>query len=195
VMGELAFPAGVDFCDLERRHVWLLLPPPPALLNSGQPLDIGVWSVVCVAALHAMNVGRSQLFAASRRAAAVDATQTLITQYFGPAVDPAAPGPSGLHGLQLAVPARAPRPVPPPSPLMIAKAAAVREFWAALHGFAALGVTRSRDERWVKRVRLDHPFLAPTEDRKGWVVRGGPRVQPAGAATPDVHRMAAEGSA
>jgi hypothetical protein len=65
---------GVDGDMLTARHLWLLTPPAAAVFTP-------VWQVVCVAALGAMEYGRTYMWAQRLAAAAPPTGQTLITAY------------------------------------------------------------------------------------------------------------------
>jgi hypothetical protein len=140
---------------LSRHHVWLGQSP-GACVSS-------VWQVVCLAAFTAMETGRQRLAALGlARLEPEGRRQTLITAYFAPVL---APG------------AEPPPPLPPPRTLVeVASAAAVAQFWAALHSFARLGVHGQRRKvaaRMQTEATPTHPFLGVQEDGS-IVVNGGP---------------------
>mgnify|MGYP006279217897 CR=1 FL=1 len=152
---QAALPAGTP--SIQRWHVWLAEPPAGAGLHSG------VWLVVCLAALTAMDVGRRRLAAehlrrAAERAASDGLRQTQVTEHFPPATG----GPPQ------------PPPPPPPPPLEVAKARSVAEFWSLMQNFAEKGLPERTTRAWrAAGVGPTHPFLG--------VVGDPPRVRLVGA--------------
>jgi hypothetical protein len=99
------------------------------------------WDVVALAALTAMERARAGLRAVGRRAAAAGAGAAAADSG---ALDDEEDGPSQGFGAAAAAPggaadAEAGGPSPP-SPLDVAKARAVADFWQRLVGFAELGL-------------------------------------------------------
>jgi hypothetical protein len=140
---------------ISRHHVWLGQSPGACATS--------VWQVVCLAAFTAMETGRQRLASLSlaRMEQAGGLHQTLITAYFTP---PLAPGTEPL-------PPRTPR-----TPVEMASAAAVAQFWAALHSFARLGIHGQRSKvaaRLQTEAPPTHPFLGVQVDGS-IVVNGGP---------------------
>lgn len=107
---------------LARHHLWLCRPPCAALHS-------GVWMVVCLAALHAMNRGRKVLVA------------------WRLAVD---------LGGQQAAGARQRAPPPLPQRIPVACRVAVAGFWDMLADFVGLGLW---PVDWLADVSDTHPFL------------------------------------
>lgn len=155
---QAALPAGAP--SIQRWHVWLAEPP------AGAGLHRGVWLVVCLAALTAMDTGRRCLVAVhlrreAERAANGGLRQTLMPEHF----PPAAGGP-----------AQAPPPPPPPPP-EVAASRAVAEFWASLQDFAQKGLPERTVRAWrAAGVGPTHPFLGVSGEP--------PRVQLVGPAAP-----------
>lgn len=124
---------------LARASVWLGAPVPVSV-------HAGVWGVVCLAALSAMEHGRRQLWRLTR-AAADRATKAALA--------------AGSGGRQHTIPELlwgvAP-PVAPPCASVVdqAKALAVADFWLRLESFATLGLA---PESWAADVGAAHPFL------------------------------------
>ncbi|KAF8054788.1 hypothetical protein HT031_006931 [Scenedesmus sp. PABB004] len=153
---------------LHREHVWLMFAPPPAARRAGaRRLHSGVWRVVCLAALAAMDTGRraanlaalqakreadARAAARARRAErAAAAGQRLISSML-----PAAPPPEAQQRRQAAAAEseRARR-------LQQAQQAAVASFWAWLADFVAC---RAAPRQWSAQVPAQHPFLCTVPD-------------------------------
>jgi hypothetical protein len=134
---------------ISRASVWLCQPP--------AGLHIGVWRVVCLAALSAMEHGRRKLWrfgveAAEARKAAAAARQRTLEDVWG-----------------------LPPPAAAPCPVARASSRAVTDFWGRLTSFAT---TRSAPACWMEPVGVDHPFLCSG----GVQVRMGPAYAAAAAA-------------
>jgi len=116
------------------------------LLQAPRGVHSGVWSVVCAAAVEAMNRGRRHLWALTQKREEeeehIDHTQTLITAFF-PAAAPAAPSPLGEEEDQQAVLVRR------------ASQRAVAEFWCFLVDFVQ---QQYAPEGW-QSVAATHPFI------------------------------------
>jgi len=127
--------------------VWLLEPP-----VHDPPLQREVWWIVCLAALTAVEKGRTVLCALTRgpTAPTTASDQTLITDYMPGYV---APAPAVPHSVT-------------------ASRRACHEFWGILHNIAAKGVHGQSMERWARCVPPDHPFLGVV-DRTTFVVNAG----------------------
>jgi hypothetical protein len=81
---------------VERHHVWLLRPP------QGAPVNEGVWLVVSLAALAAMEAGRAALWAGGNGlvlspAAVADLAQRVALEFWASLSDYAAWAPSASH--------------------------------------------------------------------------------------------------
>ena len=141
---QAALPPGAP--EVQRWHVWLAEPP------AGAGVHRAVWLVVCLAALAAMEAGRRRLWRELKRreeAAGDGLRQTRIPEHFAPA----AGGPVQ------------PPPPPPPSPLELASARAVAEFWAGLQSFVSLGVPEDTARAWgAAGVGASHPFFGVVGD-------------------------------
>lgn len=155
-----------------------------------------MWLVVCLAALTAMENGRKRLVLAHARREEQrrldPLRQTRITDFAMPpsqlsaaedvaspagaeaearAATQAAAGAAGAS--EVAASRQGPRSLP--TPVEVAGAAAVAEFWRCLHHFADIGwqVQPKRvRERWQRQVAADHPLLALQNDKLS--VTGGP---------------------
>jgi len=135
---------------LRREEVWLL--DPPLRPSRGGPqqkrMHGGVWMVVCIAALTAMDMGRRALVAMrldreeERRRAEGRMQQG---------------GGGRQQSLHEAWGLPVPPPPPPPPPLVpLAASKAKARFWALLADFAELG----QDHRsWSSLAAAEHPFL------------------------------------
>ena len=124
---------------LARASVWLGAPVPASV-------HAGVWGVVCLAALSAMEHGRRQLWRLTRAAAEHAVAATLA---------------AGTGGRQRTIPELlwgAAPPLPPPRASAVdqAKALAVADFWMRLESFATLGLAPAS---WAAQVGAAHPFL------------------------------------
>lgn len=127
VQGALPLPAGGA---LHCCHLWLCITPHPRVQQ-------GVWDVVCLAALNAMQTGRKLLWKLGRErgeALAAGGVQLTLQQAWG--VGPA-----------------------PPTVLQRAQRAAVAHFWANVQDFVQLHRVPTR---WEVGARLpsNHPFIA-----------------------------------
>ena len=134
---------------LRREEVWLLDPP---LRPSGGPqrkhLHGGVWIVVCLAALTAMDLGRQALVAMHMGREEERRREEGRVQQGGG---------GRQQSLREAWGLPAPPPPPPPPPLMpLAASKAKARFWALMADFAELG----QDHRsWDSLAEAGHPFL------------------------------------
>ena len=115
-------------------NVWLLQPPLPS-----PALHVLVWHVVCLAALEAMHYGHKALWAMHKEAEAPRAGgQTLVTDFFTPAV------PTAL----------------PLSPTEKAARKAGAHFWCLVQDFVPLGQSAS-----ALPLGPNHPFIACKDGR------------------------------
>lgn len=138
---------------VSRASIWLCRPPPG--------VHIGVWRVVCLAALSAMEHGRRKLWGfgvETDQAAAVSAAARQRTL-------------EDVWGL--------PAPAAAPCPIARASNRAVTDFWGRLTSFATL---RLAPASWLGQVGINHPFLCSG----GVQVRMGPAAAAAEAALPVV---------
>lgn len=158
VLAELGRVVGAP--SLHASHVWLMLPP--------AGLHAGLWRVVCVAAIAAMDGGRraanaraaERARAAARRLASLPPGQRQLTEFFQPSApataanggDPAtaeAPGAAAARARrQLRVQAAAQQ--------------AVARMWELLAEFAAARVV---PRELLRRAPEVHPFLQRDGDR------------------------------
>ena len=115
---------------VSRASIWLCQPP--------QGVHIGVWRVVCLAALSAMEHGRRKLWGfgvdADQAAATIAATRQHTLE--------------DVWGM--------PAPAAAPCPIARASNRAVTDFWGRLTSFATL---RLAPDSWLEPVGTDHPFL------------------------------------
>ena len=123
---------------ISRSSIWLCRPP--------KSVHSGVWQVVCMAAVSAMDHGRRQLWrlvkrAEEKRDAVVAAAAVTATR-------------RGQHTL-LQVWRTQPQPELAPLKALAARYA-VADFWGRLASFAALGLAPNS---WLTQVGIDHPFL------------------------------------
>lgn len=140
-----------------RRHLWLMQPPP-----GPRRLHPGVWQIVCLAALNAMDVGRTAAnkFCMEQRHAATppsqppaDPRQQTITAM----LQPAAPTPAQLHHSQLVQQHRQQQlQQAAAQKLAEAKQQAVARFWWLLSDFTIMNAAPTT---WISHVADDHPFL------------------------------------
>ena len=133
---------------LRREEVWLLDPP---LRPSGGPqqkrMHGGVWSVVCLAALTAMDMGRRALVAMHLGREEERRREEGRVQQGGGGRQ------QSLHEAW-GLPAPPPPPLPPLVPLAANKAKA--RFWAQVADFAELG---QEHPSWDSLAEAGHPFL------------------------------------
>ena len=149
--GEGALAAEVP--AVRREEVWLLAPPvrPSAGLQQRR-LHGGVWSVVCLAALTAMDHGRRALVAMHLGREAAQRQAAPQRQLGG-----------GGRQLSLFEAWGLPPPPPPPLPPLAPRAAgaAAARFWSLLADFAELGVDH---KSWDSLAGEGHPFLVRDGD-------------------------------
>ena len=138
---------------LLREDVWLLRPPVrPG--DGAQPRRMhgGVWMVVCLAALTAMDTGRRALVAMHLEREEAQRRVQLARQ-------------RGGGGRQLSLeeawglPEPPPAPAPPLAPVAAAKAKA--RFWSLLADYAELGECHAS---WASLAEQGHPFLVRSGD-------------------------------
>ena len=138
------------------KHIWLMQPPPGT-----RRLHPGMWRVVCLAALHAMDVGRkaaNELRLQQRQASVAPTTpcprgQQQVTSLLQPAPltnaqqhhNQSVQQRQQQQWQQLAVPR-----------LAEAKLQAVARFWELLADFI---IMHAAPDAWVPDVAVDHPFL------------------------------------
>jgi hypothetical protein len=144
---ERALPLPPHAQPLSRACMWLAKPPPAV-----PSLHAGVWQVVCMAALSAMEHGRRQawrLHKEGERAAAQAAQRTAAAYARG----------TLLHALGRQAPAPPAPPPPPPGggPAERAGKMAVQDFWSRLAELCALGKGL---KGWRGHVGENHPFVA-----------------------------------
>lgn len=139
--------AGVHPPSLLVAHLWLCVPPAPAL-------DPTVWRLVCMAALSAMDYGRRFMWALhfqAQESAQLPAPEQVLRQLtLFEAWGVEAPGPPLGN-------------VPdPPTPVERACRAAVADFWSRLQSFATLHATYAQ---MLPALSATHPFLARRDGR------------------------------
>ena len=152
---------------------------PGAGVPGARPLHEGVWRVVCLAAINAMDVGRSAankarveqreqaaLDAAQQQLPAVPVNQQLITQLLQPA---ALTESQRQHQEQVRQRRQAQvqlvqqqRQQLAAAKLEEVKRQAVARFWELLQDFVVLRVA---PESWFTQLAPDHPFLRVNGDR------------------------------
>ena len=119
----------------------------------------GVWKVVCLAALNAMDVGRKAALdfrmqhRTPQQVAAAAAGQPSITSM----MQPTAPTPhQQMHNQQVQQRRQQQLQQEAAQRLQEAKQQAVAKFWELLSDFV---VMHAAPDKWVPRVAVDHPFL------------------------------------
>lgn len=139
---------------LLREHLWLMQTP-----AGPRRMYQGVWKVVCLAALNAMDVGRKAALdfrmqhRAPHPAAPAIAGQLSITSMLQPAV----PTPhQQQHNQQVQQRRQQQLRQETARRLQDAKQKAVARFWELLSDFV---VMHAAPDKWVPRVAVDHPFL------------------------------------
>jgi hypothetical protein len=142
--------------ELQREEVWLLRPPVrPGDRPQPRRMHGGVWAVVCLAALTAMDSGRRTLVALHLAREEAQRRAELGRQRGGGGRQL-----SLREAWGLAQPAPAPQ--PPLAPVAAAKAKA--RFWSLLADFAELG------QSWDGLSEEGHPFLVRDGDGMAVVV-------------------------
>ena len=139
-----------------RKHLWLMQPPP-----GPRRLHHGVWHVVCVAALNAMDVGRKsanefRMLQLQPQPAVPDPVvlgQPRITTLLQPAPLTAA---QQQHNDMLEQQRLQQRQQEAARRLVEAKEQAVARFWLLLTDFA---IMHAAPDTWIPHVAEDHPFL------------------------------------
>jgi hypothetical protein len=144
--GEGALSALVP--SLRREDVWLLAPPVrPSGGQQQRRMHGGVWAVVCLAALTAMDHGRRALVSMHLAREEAGRREEQRRQQGG-----------GGRQLSLYAAWGLPPPPPPPLPSLVPRAAgaAAARFWSLLADFAELGVAH---KSWDSLAGEGHPYL------------------------------------
>lgn len=152
------------------KHLWLMQPPP-----GPRRMHPGVWKVVCLAALNAMDVGRRA--ANEHRVTARQAVPNPVLQADQPSIAsylqhaPLTPA-QMLHNQQVQQRRQQQEQQLAAQRLEVAKQQAVAKFWLLLTDFS---IMRAAPDAWTPHVAEDHPFLCfePLVDTIVLAPRGG----------------------